>query len=574
MATAYISPTAPKAYTKYQALYADLIFVDFENLLTGDKASIKNLVDLNLTLFAKIEALEIESRSIDQQIRPILDRLASTESELGFMKRENQSMKMKLASAVDATRSLYLRIEGMPENSNQNLLLTTANTLSLTGVQSSVNDIDHVYRVGKYKANGARPTIVKLMKEGLRNLILYNRATVNANKTSGFIWINDDVSDETRRLRKTVRDVAALAKIKGHDNIKIHGDGLIVDDTKYRHADLDLLPPSIAVDKAKSRESEDDIYFQGEYSPFSNFYPSKLTDDESGLIFYSAEQAFQHSKARYHNKDRLANKILCTRDPYDIKVASKQIPTSADWIDAEEGIMKKIIANKFHQNRDPATTLLATGNKRLHEASSDTKWATGSELSSKATLTANWSGLDLLGQLLEDVRADLVTRQGSISNFDDPPLLSDPKEDLLANTELLPLPIEDENNQETIITPSQQVQKSPRAVAASQALQSIPTPPTPTAGGSPSTPESSLPSPTKNSGTADQRKTPRPTQATASRSRSSAARPTKPAPPPPLPAKISTSTAATTTTTSPAPPPRARPVRSARAGLPGSVSNV
>lgn len=62
-----------------------------------------------------------------------------------------------------------------------------------------------------------------------------------------------DVSDETRASRKTVRDIAALAKQQGVNNLKIHGDGLIVGTNKYRHDELDLLPHQSEKSETKKR---------------------------------------------------------------------------------------------------------------------------------------------------------------------------------------------------------------------------------------------------------------------------------------------------------------------------------
>lgn len=113
------------------------------------------------------------------------------------------------------------------------------------------------------------------------------------------IWVNDDVSEETRAHRKTVRDVAALAKHLGNNNIKVHGDGLVIGPNKYRHDKLDLLPPNLSVSKAKLRDEDTGIYFQGENSPYSNFYNSRF-QDKQGQTYENVEQAFQHKKALAH----------------------------------------------------------------------------------------------------------------------------------------------------------------------------------------------------------------------------------------------------------------------------------
>lgn len=419
-----------------------MIHSDYTNLLQGNpdeqRQSIRNIVELNITLFSKIEALEIETRTIIQKFRPTFDRLADVECELNNLKHENLLLKHKIAAAKDATKMLYLRIEGISEQKNEKLIERVASTLSLTGVKCLATDIDHVYRLGRFKKGQTRSVIVRFLKESTRNAILYSRFNLNKDKTSNFVWINDDVSEETRQYRKTARDIAALAKTNGVDSVKIHSDGIIIDNTKYKHADFDLLPPNLSVAKAKTRDDGEDIYFQGEESAFSNFYPAKFAD-ENGLIFYSAEQAYQHAKAKFHGKNLIANKILCTRNPRDIKRLSKQIPNNKDWVDKEQETMKAIIKRKFQQNPSLADQLIDTQNKQLHEATSDPKWGIGAELASRALANTTWTGQDVLGNLLEQVREEL-SRGNTHRNID----ISISVNLLEADDELIPMHMSDD----------------------------------------------------------------------------------------------------------------------------------
>lgn len=337
---------------------------------------------------------------------------------------------------------MYLRVEGLTEFSNETLLTRVATVLSGTGIACTTEDLDFARRIGAYKEGYTRPILIRFNKESKRNAILYNRNNINRNKTSNFIWVNDDTSDETRRNRKTSRDVATLAKLIGMDNIKIHGDGIIVNDVKYKHSDFDLLPPEISIEKAKTRESEGEVYFQGEHSPLSNFYPATFTDD-TGKIYYNAEQAYQCEKAKFHGKMPPADKILCTRNPYSIKKLSKDIPSNNDWVIKEQGVMKSILDRKFHQNLDLATKHINTGDRQLHEATSDHKWATGAELASKSTLNTEWTGQDLLGQLLETVRTELIAKhqqqqQTAGCSEDQPYALCPPPDDHISRMTLLP----------------------------------------------------------------------------------------------------------------------------------------
>lgn len=163
---------------------------------------------------------------------------------------------------------MNLRLEGLSESLNNNLPNHVAQTLSKTGIIGELTDIDYVKRIGKFKEATTRPILVRFLREGKRNSVFYNRANINKNRARGdpLLWLNDNISDKTRRNRKTVRDIATLAKQVG-TNVKVHDDGIIVDNNKFRHQDLDLLPPKISVAKAKSREESTRIYFQGDRVP-------------------------------------------------------------------------------------------------------------------------------------------------------------------------------------------------------------------------------------------------------------------------------------------------------------------
>lgn len=389
-------------------LNGDHILSDLKQMLTGDRNAMQSVVDLFLMVFDKGEAHEIEVKDVIIQNEFLNDRIRALETELSYIRNDYDDLKQQLSVTHDAARSMYLRLEGLGEEANNNLPQQVATSLSKSGVQCNVADLDYVKRLGKYKQGTIRPILIRFMKEGKRNSILYNRTNINKRRVQGdpILWINDDVSDETRHSRKSAREVAVLAKQQGKTNIKIHGDGLIIDNQKYKHEDFDLLPPNLSITKAKSRSEDTGIYFHGEESPYSNFYQSRFID-EVGQVYESVEQAFQHKKAKAHGKLLLADKMMSTRNGIRIKKLSHKIQTNKNWTDNEKELMGKLIHFKFTQNNYLKNTLLKTGTKQLHEATKDTKWGTGAELSSKALQTGDWSGKDLLGQLLEKERDDL-----------------------------------------------------------------------------------------------------------------------------------------------------------------------
>lgn len=103
--------------------------------------------------------------------------------------------------------------------------------------------------------------------------------------------------------------------------------------------------------------------------------------------------------------------------------------------------MANLLRMKFTQNDDLQQFLLETGEKSLHEASNNEFWATGAKLSSKTQEAPSWNGLDMLGNLLMDLRWDLGNGNQTL------PLEGSIKHDRSCNdTELLPMPKDDEQD--------------------------------------------------------------------------------------------------------------------------------
>lgn len=405
MATGGLDPQAPPFLSSPTEDIKARLTKDYSNLLTGDRTAIQNIVDLNIFLLNKCQIFKDTACDLADELNSLRAKTHELDRELSFMRQENILLKNQIALTEDATRTLFLRVEGLHEKNGENLMTYVASTLSRTGISCSYDDLDYARRIGKFKQGSTRPVLVKFVREYKRNLILYNRANLNRNSNS-LIWINDDVSDHTRRQRKTVRDIATYAKSIGQTDLKIHGDGLIIDGGKYKHQDLDLLPPHLSIAIAKQPSNETDLYFQSEFSPLSNFFAASI-DDGYGICYTSAEQFFQHKKALFHSYSQTANKILKNRDPYELKRLGNLIQTNQEWRQTEESVMTNILRSKFTQNPDLTQILLNTGTLHLHEASADHKWATGAELASKALQQGSWPGSDRMGFLLENIRAEL-----------------------------------------------------------------------------------------------------------------------------------------------------------------------
>lgn len=124
-------------------------------------------------------------------------------------------------------------------------------------------------------------------------------------------------------------------------------------------------------------------------------------------LYHSAEQCFQHQKALAHNKSADAEWILLTRNPFACKWIGEEISDNKEWKDTREETLYDICRCKFVQNEDILGKLLDTGEQKLIEATKSIIWGSGSSLKSKETKEETGLGDNVVGALLERLRAEL-----------------------------------------------------------------------------------------------------------------------------------------------------------------------
>lgn len=176
-------------------------------------------------------------------------------------------------------------------------------------------------------------------------------------------------------------------------------------------------------------------------SPFSNFHPAKF--EYKDLIFISNEQFMMYSKAKNFGDEVSAEKIIAiNHEPLAQKFINGNISREEITKDKElstqwQHLMMKAkklgrgVQNyneevwnrrrskivlfgarlKFTQNEDLKQILLATGDTFMIEAAPrDSIWGIGlSEYDAKRTPPEKWPGLNLLGKVLDDLKAELKT---------------------------------------------------------------------------------------------------------------------------------------------------------------------
>ena len=156
----------------------------------------------------------------------------------------------------------------------------------------------------------------------------------------------------------------------------------------------------------------DTIYFYGyqknkEYSCFSNFYICNFEDE--GINFFCSEQYMMYQKALLMGDDNSAGKILRANSPFECKKLGRKVkPWDNDaWVNNRYNIVYNAVLLKFTQNQKLKEVLLKTDDLILAEASPyDKIWGIGLS-KKKAEEGVEWKGLNLLGEVLMEVRDDI-----------------------------------------------------------------------------------------------------------------------------------------------------------------------
>jgi ribA/ribD-fused uncharacterized protein len=145
--------------------------------------------------------------------------------------------------------------------------------------------------------------------------------------------------------------------------------------------------------------------------PFSQWHKSEFNDHFRN--YNCMEQFMMYHKAVLMGDDDTAKKILKTPfNPREYKALGRQVsPFDAKlWNEKSKEIVHKGNVFKFTQNQDLLKLLAATKETTLVEASPyDKIWGVGlKESDPRIQYRDQWKGRNLLGEILTEVRIELI----------------------------------------------------------------------------------------------------------------------------------------------------------------------
>jgi len=161
----------------------------------------------------------------------------------------------------------------------------------------------------------------------------------------------------------------------------------------------------------KNLTTDTHIYFWTNW--LSNFKVCKITDPLIRISFNTTEQAYMWRKAYFFGDEDTMKKLEnADLTPREAKNLGREVVGYNDdlWGCVRYGYMVYVNYLKYTQNDDLKKKLLDTGEKVLVEASPyDKIWGVGFSADNPLILDdKNWTGQNLLGKALMDVRKKLA----------------------------------------------------------------------------------------------------------------------------------------------------------------------
>ena len=364
----------------------------------------------------------IEQRQLDTTKK--LDQLASSQPR--------SQVTCDCATRIDQietdARRKNIIIAGVTEFKNERSKHLTLEILSNTGLQITPSDIEQAVRVGPYRAKGpSRPILVKFKDIELRNQVLAQRHQIKYNPNCSKIWINEDLSEKSKKNGYELKILGDLAINLGHQ-VLLKGNTITIDNIWYNEHTLNQLPPHLSLKRAFARDTPNGLAFHSEHSFLSSFHPAEI--EYNRHKYTSAEQGIQHIKAKIHNQDGFAHEIMQTNNPIKIKRIGDKIVPNEQWKKSQDKWAEVITYAKFDQNPHLARDLANTKQSPLLECTQSSYWGIGMPISHPDLYKKSFQpkGKNKLGQILEKKREDIqrsIAANTPLAKVNPPPLAAD-----------------------------------------------------------------------------------------------------------------------------------------------------
>lgn len=353
------------------------------------------------------------SDNLTVKVHPLLNDINVTGKKIEQLTKWITSLqtdiqaKNKLLENLDLkSRGLNLLIDGLPEIPNEDTPSHTCGLLAKFVPQFERSMVDTAFRLGRpqhlNQNKVPRRVMLYLTSNMAKETILgFAGAIANAGAPGARVFINEDILEPTKRRRTDMYKYVCFLKEKGISAVQ-KGDGVIFNNTLYRYDEILNMEEGFSFKDSRTKRSNGVLAFQSQFSPLSNLFISPLK--RNGIVFRSAEHAFQYAKALDAKQLALAKSILTEPCSYEAMAIGKRIPLTAGWQTKQLGVMEEILRLKLEQVPAFAKELKASDNHHLVENTRSFFWGSGTYFNAPYIFTKHYPGRNNLGKLLEKVR--------------------------------------------------------------------------------------------------------------------------------------------------------------------------
>lgn len=376
--------------------------VGIKNDLKTCRNEVSELKSSNDFLSDTLKDVQSKQREHEHKIKKIDEQ----DEKIKVLERANKHLKSEIQRLELYSRRENLRFDGIKESDQENcsqiILNICKDKLGIVDATSRIL-ISRCHRIGKKENKTSRPRsiLIRFQFSSHRDEVWNQRKKLKGTH----VFINEDLPKELETQKRSLLPLAKAARDMGQ-KATVQGTYLIVDGKRYTRETLHQLPQKCSPRCLSEKRSTNYLFFQGEYSPFSNFYRSKF--ELGGKHYTSVEQYYQLQKAEYAGDQLTLDTMTQTDIPRELKtLGSSMSMDKKKWLfEFARTVMTDALMAKFTQSEYLKQILKATGSIGLVECSKhDDTWAIGLDITdSNRTDVTQWRGKNWLGTCLMDVR--------------------------------------------------------------------------------------------------------------------------------------------------------------------------
>ena len=262
----------------------------------------------------------------------------------------------------------------------------------------------------KFRGQSVRPVIVKLENFADKSTIFRNVYKLKGHN----IFIREDLSRVTLKKQAELRPFLSEAR-KVDKKARLIHDCIMIKGTLYNKDKLDKLPLEVQRNTG-CKKANGLTLFKGRNCPLSNLYDVQMTIDD--VTYGSNEHYYQSQKCIEHNRPDIQVKVMKAPTGKKAMEEGKAVKATAEWTYTKGvSIMDKGASIKFQL--DECRDFLLSTNGIIAEATTNGYWGIGIDIASSEALDIEkWSGSNLMGEILTNLRDSIIESLQSDGQMD------------------------------------------------------------------------------------------------------------------------------------------------------------